>query len=205
MIASPVSPSASKSPNTRTRSPSRLARAIRSQERPASGSSAGSWRPASGAPKNASSAAGPATPRLARSRVTRGRARAGLPRRGSRRRRCGFAREHASGSGARSRRQDARSGCTATLPALRWRSTPGCGAAATREPVRRRPAASSGRGSSRPAAALVVPVLPDDEERRRVEDRRVRPRDDADQQGQDEVPDRRRRRTAAARAASARP
>ena len=80
---------------------------------------------------------------------SRGRpARAGLPRRGSPRRPMRLRRGTASGSGARSRRQDARSGCTATSPALRRRSTPGCGRRgdATSQ-VRRRPAASSGRGS----------------------------------------------------------
>ena len=50
--------------------------------------------------------------------------------------------------------------------------------------------AGCARGVRRPCRA-VLPELPVDQQRRGDEDRRVRPRDDADEQGQDEVLDRR--------------
>ena len=63
MMASPVRPSASKSPKTRTRSPPSRARVRRSSSRSASGSSRGSCRPSSGSREPAATSARSSTPR----------------------------------------------------------------------------------------------------------------------------------------------
>ena len=71
-IASPVIPSASKSPNTRMRSRRSRALRTRSRKTPASGSRPGSWSPAAGSPMNRRSSSPAITPRAARSATTRG-------------------------------------------------------------------------------------------------------------------------------------
>ncbi len=76
-MVSPVRPSASKSPSTRTDSPARRACAMRATTTSASGSRPGSWRPASGASKREASSAGSTGPRRDSTR----RARAERPRR----------------------------------------------------------------------------------------------------------------------------
>ena len=75
MIASPVSPSASKSPKTRMRSPRSRACRTRASSRSASGSRAGSCNPSSGSPNQATRSSPVTTPRAA-SRFARRR---GMP------------------------------------------------------------------------------------------------------------------------------
>ena len=71
-IASPVIPSASKSPNTRTRSPRSRASEIRAWNSAASGSRRGSWREPAGSPRKRRRSSSSVTPRAARSATTRG-------------------------------------------------------------------------------------------------------------------------------------
>ena len=63
--ARPVSPSASKSPNTMTRSSPARAWATRATSSPASGRSRGSWSPSAAGPRNAASARSSEIPRRA--------------------------------------------------------------------------------------------------------------------------------------------
>ncbi len=71
MIASPVRPSASKSPKTSTRSPWSRASARRPRRMSMSGRRAASCSPSSGSPKKASMAAASGTPRATRRPATR--------------------------------------------------------------------------------------------------------------------------------------
>ena len=195
MIASPVSPSASKSPKTRTRSPrSRAARQPRQEHVGVRQQRAG----------RAGRRADRRTRRPARRAVGRRRgpraappARVEIP---SSRRRARPASRRAprrSGKVQRKRGSTTASGCHEGL----HRGSTGRvrrAASGRRAPDPR----AAGRGQ--PAVPAVVPELPVDEQRARDEDRRVGPRDDPDQQRQDEVAGSPRRRTGAARAASGR-
>src|SRR3954447_2105140 len=192
--ARPVSPSASKSPKTMTRSPRSRARATRSTRAAASGSSRGSLSPAAAGPRNAASVTGSAMPRRAMTVA------ANVPTPSSRAaaRSIGSSR-YGSGNTQRcrasviGRRMPRRAylplgGAVGGMAGRRGRIDAG--------PGRRRAPGSRGRAAawasrSLPLLAAILPEVPHDEERARVEDREVRPRDDPEEQCQHERADRR--------------
>ena len=140
MIASPVRPSASKSPKTRTPSPAARARRIRSTTRSASGSSPGSWRPAERTEERVEvGRARDATSRAAArpsGRTGRGRAR-----RRAAPRRAGTGPGRASGSGVRPCATSCRTGFTADLLSDdTGRASPSAGAVRLVRPPRGGPA-----------------------------------------------------------------
>ena len=191
MIASPVSPSASKSPKTMTRS-RRVARGPDPGEEDVRiGQAApGHAGPPADRRTRRSGRRGSTTPRAAQQRRKPCRDAEIRRPRGD-----GVGRPGDGWEGPAEARFDHGSGCHAGL----HHGSTGRVRLGPQDAVRR---TRGLRVVGDPAVASVVPEVPVDQQRRGVEDRRVGPRDDPDQQRQHEVAGSPRRRTAAARAAS---
>ena len=178
-MASPSSPSASKSPKTMTRSP-RRGPGVSALEQPIGIRQAGSGR--GGRP-----AARRTRPRGRPRRSRRGAASRPVIRSASPRPNAACARSGVTGpaSGKLQRKR----GSSTLLRMPRGASPRLCRPSRTRQGVGAAGLARAGRREA--AVPSVVAELPVDEQRARDEDRRVGPDDDPDQQGEDEVADRR--------------
>ena len=143
MIASPVSPSASKSPKTRTRSPPAAPASSRSRSRSASGRRRGSWRPSPDRRHEGRELGRVGDPARGEERATR---RSENPAPAAGRHEVGVRVDEdagdASESAARSRRQDAMPRCTRRYPAR-----PGHGRRPARGPARGRELGAPARSS----------------------------------------------------------